>query len=150
LKLRYCTSISTLQNLFNIFNVLYIFRASTPVQEDMKFHWKRDNVIISAHKGQVDTTLEAIEDNWQQKSSLHLININSTDAATYQCIVSNDYGTTFSKKAKVAVFSKLFDQVLFEKVLISIRCSLSGVFEAPPKFNAQSRQHSQTGVSGRG
>ena len=81
----------------------------------MKFHWKRDNVIISAHKGQVDTSLEAVEDNWQQKSSLHLININSTDAATYQCIVSNDYGTTFSKKAKVAVFSKSFKHSIVRK-----------------------------------
>lgn len=83
----------------------------------MKFQWKRDNVIISAHKGQVDTSLEAIEDNWQQKSSLHLININSTDAATYQCIVSNDYGTTFSKKSKVAVFSESFQQLIIKIVL---------------------------------
>jgi hypothetical protein len=117
----------------------------------MKFHWKRDNVIISAHKGQVDTSLEAVEDSWHQKSSLHLININSTDAATYQCIVSNDYGTTFSKKAKVAVFSKSFQGAIFRKVLITICfCSRSCVFEAPPKFDPQSRQHSKTGVPGRG
>jgi len=86
--------------------VISINRASTPVQELMKFQWKKDNVVIAAHKGQIDSDLEAVDESWQQKSSLHLVQINASDAAVYQCIVSNDYGTTFSQKAKVNVFSE--------------------------------------------
>ncbi|XP_065337029.1 leucine-rich repeats and immunoglobulin-like domains protein 1 [Cloeon dipterum] len=86
-------------------NVTLACRASSPVKELMTFIWKKNNVVIATHKGELDTSTDSAATEWQQHSLIHLGNIGFDNSGFYQCIVSNGFGTNFSAKSKLDVYS---------------------------------------------
>lgn len=69
--------------------------------------WKKDNVV---YKGPQAVTFIRSPDGRMSymTSELLLQNITDEDAGRYQCIVSNDFGSTYSSRAKITVHGNLF------------------------------------------
>ncbi|XP_012221587.2 leucine-rich repeats and immunoglobulin-like domains protein 3 [Linepithema humile] len=92
-------------------NVTLVCRATSTADAPLYFTWKHDNVeLIDAN---LQTSSGSTEDGATEATSfLHLINVTYADAGKYQCTVANNYGTTYSSKAKLSVlvyptFSKI-------------------------------------------
>ncbi len=64
--------------------------------------WKKDNLV---YKGSQVVTLARSPDGRTNlmTSELLLQNISDEDAGRYQCVVSNDFGSTYSSRAKITV-----------------------------------------------
>ncbi|XP_072747226.1 uncharacterized protein [Anoplolepis gracilipes] len=91
-------------------NATLICRATSTADAPLNFIWKHNNVelneanlqnIGSSESGATEVT-----------SMLHLINVTHANAGKYQCMVTNNYGTTYSAKAILNVlvypsFSKI-------------------------------------------
>lgn len=87
---------------------------STSSDSEMKFVWKRDNV-------ELDRSLfmtsylhnRSLDDNSTvSSSSLVLSNVNHNHVGEYQCIVTNNYGSTYSIKNNITVGSKIIDSLV--------------------------------------
>ena len=75
---------------------------STSAASPMSAIWKKDNLI---YKGSQVVTLARSQDGRSNlmTSELQLQNISDEDAGRYQCVVSNDFGSTYSSRAKITV-----------------------------------------------
>ena len=64
--------------------------------------WKKDNLV---YKGSQVVTLARSPDGRtsHMTSELVLQNITDYDSGRYQCVVSNDFGSTYSSRAKITV-----------------------------------------------
>ncbi|XP_046746528.1 leucine-rich repeats and immunoglobulin-like domains protein 3 isoform X1 [Diprion similis] len=83
-------------------NVTLYCRATSTANTPLRFTWKHDNAELKNFDIKVDT--ESLERGITEAlSSLYLTNLTHADAGRYQCMVSNDYGTTYSAKAKISV-----------------------------------------------
>ena len=85
-------------------NVSLICRATSTANAPLNFTWKHDNV-------EWDSTFQtdhASSDRGitEASSTLHITNVTHSNAGKYQCMVTNNYGTTYSAKAKINVLSK--------------------------------------------
>jgi hypothetical protein len=88
-------------------NVTLVCRATSTADAPLHFTWKHDNVELDDANLQISTG--STEDGaTEATSSLHLVNVTYADAGKYQCMVTNNYGTTYSSKAKLSVLGKLF------------------------------------------
>ncbi|XP_051173855.1 leucine-rich repeats and immunoglobulin-like domains protein 3 [Leptopilina boulardi] len=91
-------------------NVSLICRATSTADAPLHFTWKHDNVEWdpSFHKDVVSSNRGLTE----ASSTLQITNITHSNSGRYQCMVTNNYGTTYSAKAKISVliypsFSKI-------------------------------------------
>lgn len=92
-------------------NVTLYCKAASSADLPMTFQWKKDNVDIKPVN-----VKQFVRSNdgkgTEQSSEFTLINITQSDAGKYQCVVSNEYGTTYSVKSKLQVFVfPTFDKV---------------------------------------
>ena len=87
----------------------------------MTIQWKKDN--LEWHGGNITNFARSPNGTGtEQDSILFLSNISDSDMGTYQCVVSNDFGTTYSKKAEISVLSKyvnfLFYYIIYNYLFI--------------------------------
>ncbi|XP_022196885.1 leucine-rich repeats and immunoglobulin-like domains protein 3 [Nilaparvata lugens] len=75
-------------------NVTLSCRAKSSSDSPMSFIWKRHNQEISRI-----VTVSGVE----QSAQLNLYNVSFDHSAKYQCIVSNKFSTTYSRKAELSV-----------------------------------------------
>lgn len=75
---------------------------STSAASPMNAIWKKDNLVFRG--SQVVTFARSPDGRTNlMTSELLLQNITDEDAGRYQCIVSNDFGSTYSSRAKITV-----------------------------------------------
>lgn len=91
-------------------NVTLTCRAKSNSPNPMTFKWKRDNAEINRKATaservaiQSDGTADG---QTEAQSELVLYNVSHQDVGKYQCVVENDFGTTYSSKAHISVLSK--------------------------------------------
>lgn len=84
-------------------NVTLQCRASSTADTPLNFIWKQDNVELKDRSIQIDDVLTSSDRITIASSILNLINITHAQSGRYQCMVSNNYGTTYSSKAKINV-----------------------------------------------
>lgn len=83
-------------------------RATSSSDAPLSFTWKHNNSEIKRGDTQVDT-ISTDRGITEASSKLYIYNVSHADAGKYQCMVSNNYGTTYSTKAKISVIGeKLF------------------------------------------
>lgn len=87
-------------------NVTLICRATSTADTPLYFTWKHDNVELDDTN--LQTSTGSTENGATEATSfLHLINVTYADAGKYQCMVTNNFGTTYSSKAKLSVLGEL-------------------------------------------
>ncbi|KAK3605813.1 hypothetical protein CHS0354_002430 [Potamilus streckersoni] len=69
----------------------------TPTQ----FHWKKDNMLIP--EGNIENYANRSGNVTHYISKLHIILAQDSDAGRYQCIISNKFGSGYSKRAQISV-----------------------------------------------
>lgn len=88
-------------------NVTLICRASSTAIAQLHFIWKHNNVELNG--ANLQTNINSSESGATEATSmLHLTNITHANAGKYQCMVTNNYGTTYSAKATLGVLGKLY------------------------------------------
>ena len=117
---------------------LYCRAASTsPAQ--MNFVWKKDGSVVEeeecpAPRSCVENIAHSFDGKGMEVTSeLRLTNLTHLDIGSYQCIVDNLYGATYSVKAQLAVY--VFPQFVLtpeDKTVqggtsVSLKCSATGV-----------------------
>jgi len=100
-------------------NVTLTCKAASTATSPMSCIWKKDNLV---YKGSQVVTLARSPDGRtsQMTSQLVLKNITDDDTGRYQCVVSNDFGSTYSSRAKITVHGK-FLRRLEDALLIKNR-----------------------------
>lgn len=83
-------------------NVSLICTAGSTSDLPVKFVWKKDKSILESASTIYFERLNPDRVN-EYTSVLNLHHIRELDQGKYQCIISNEFGTTYSKKAKVTV-----------------------------------------------
>lgn len=83
-------------------NVTLTCKAASTATSPMSCVWKKDNLV---YKGSQVVTLARSPDGRtsHMTSELVLQNITDYDSGRYQCVVSNDFGSTYSSRAKITV-----------------------------------------------
>lgn len=74
----------------------------------MNFIWRKNNtdMILDLNSNLTNNPQVYFKNGViEQTSILHLIYIGDHHAARYQCIVSNEFGTTYSEKAQLTIFA---------------------------------------------
>lgn len=115
-------------------NVTLTCRAESTAASPMSAVWKKDNLV---YKGSQVVTLARSPDGRTSymTSELLLQNITDEDAGRYQCVVSNDFGSTYSARAKITVHGNRFWRwFLIRPVLLFPPCLNS-------QFSPHSRKH---------
>ncbi|GLG98860.1 Toll-like receptor 7 [Gryllus bimaculatus] len=84
-------------------NVTLHCKASSSAEVPMTFQWRKDNVDIKPINIQ-QFIRSSDGKGTEQSSEFTLLNITQNDAGKYQCVVSNNYGTTYSAKSKLSVY----------------------------------------------
>jgi hypothetical protein len=70
----------------------------------MTIQWKKDNLDFQGRN--VTNFARSLNGKGtEHESVLFLANISDSGAGRYQCVASNNYGTTYSQKAKISVLS---------------------------------------------
>lgn len=86
-------------------NVTLTCAATSSAPTEMTFKWKRDNVELpdDNENMRTESMREPMTNNTVTTSHLMLYNVSQEHVGRYQCIVSNSYGTTYSKKIGITV-----------------------------------------------
>jgi len=83
-------------------NVTLVCRATSTANAPLQFTWKHDNVELDS--SYLQTNISSSESGITEASSiLYLVNVSHANVGKYQCMVTNNYGTTYSAKAKLNV-----------------------------------------------
>lgn len=69
--------------------------------------WKRDNIDLSTDMYAVLYNTSDVLNNSMVVSELKIMHVDKDIAGKYQCIASNEYGSTFSSRSRISVASKL-------------------------------------------
>jgi len=79
-------------------------KAVSSSQVQMTIQWKKDN--LDFRGGNITNFARSPNGKGTEHDSvLFLTNISDSDTGRYQCVASNNYGTTYSLKAKISVLS---------------------------------------------
>ncbi|XP_072173936.1 uncharacterized protein [Diadema setosum] len=107
-------------------NVSLICTAGSTSDTPVKFVWKKDRTILEAANTIYYERLNPNRVN-EYTSVLSLPHIREEEEGRYQCIISNEFGSTYSKKAKVTVH--IFPS--FTSTPININVQVGGVANLP-------------------
>lgn len=102
-------------------NVTLVCRATSTAVAPLHFTWKHDNVELDSAILQTNTGSSA-SGVTETSSVLQLINVTHANQGKYQCMVTNNYGTTYSAKATLSVLGKLCEFIVLS---VSIRYTLT-------------------------
>lgn len=69
----------------------------------MNFQWKKDNVELKNVEILKESVIDPDGKTIETNSTLRLRSVNDSDAGSYQCVVSNHFGTTYSQKSTIFV-----------------------------------------------
>lgn len=87
-------------------NISLSCRAMSNSPSAMKVYWKKDNKeLVNAN---ISTRTLNEKRNTEIISVLNIYNVQHADAGIYQCIVSNNFGATYSQKTNISVLSTFF------------------------------------------
>ena len=114
-------------------NVTLTCRAESTASSPMTCLWKKDNLIF---KGSQAITIGRSSDGRsnQMTSELLLHNISDEDSGRYQCVVSNDFGSTYSSRASIAVHGNEPASIFFISVRDGQCVFVFAVFLVFPTF----------------
>lgn len=84
-------------------NVSLNCKAVSSSSSNMSFLWKKDNVKLLNPNVVVMSKTDPVGKSVVKSSQLNLISVDHSHAGQYQCVVSNNYGTTYSKKSTISV-----------------------------------------------
>ncbi|KAJ8971940.1 hypothetical protein NQ317_013837 [Molorchus minor] len=84
-------------------NITLNCKAMSSSLDAMTFLWKKDNIELANSNVLVKSRTEPDGKSTETSSELNLISVNHSDAGKYQCVVSNNYGTTYSQKSAISV-----------------------------------------------
>ncbi|XP_049783690.1 leucine-rich repeats and immunoglobulin-like domains protein 3 [Schistocerca cancellata] len=85
-------------------NITLHCKASSSSLHPMAFHWKKDNVNLNA--ASTKQTAKSLGDKGcEQTSELVIFNISLRETGRYQCVVSNNFGSTYSNKSRITVLA---------------------------------------------
>lgn len=119
-------------------NVSLNCKAMSSSKSIMKFQWKKDNIEINRSDIIIRSKTDPDGNTTETSSQLNLNSVQHSDAGKYQCIVTNRYGTTYSKKSNISVlvyptFTKIPKNVTVEVgETAKLECAADG--EPPPEI----------------
>lgn len=87
-------------------NVTLKCKATSTADAPFYFTWKHDNLEIRDRTLHSDDEPTFVDGVTVASSELHLNNVTNAHAGRYQCMVTNNYGTSYSTKAKISVLGK--------------------------------------------
>ncbi|XP_058810468.1 leucine-rich repeats and immunoglobulin-like domains protein 3 isoform X2 [Phymastichus coffea] len=114
-------------------NVTLKCKAAITADAPFHFTWKHDNLEIRDRTLYSDEEPSLLDGLTVASSELRLNNVSNTHAGRYQCIVTNNYGTSYSAKVKISVlvypsFSKRpHDIRVTAGSTASLECSAEGI-----------------------
>ncbi|XP_076469744.1 uncharacterized protein LOC143300070 [Babylonia areolata] len=118
------------QNAYKGQNMTLTCSAAVTGETEPSIQWKKDNVVLP------DSMMEnlAVSDGEVKRftSNLHLHNVQDNMAGHYQCVVSNQFGSSFSQKARINVYvfpvfiKKPIDITVKAGQSAKLQCSASG------------------------
>lgn len=81
---------------------------TTTSRKELKFSWRRDNVEVNPalYKKTILHSPTEFDNSTVVSTVLELHDVNQNHVGNYQCIVANDYGSTYSMKHKITVGSE--------------------------------------------
>lgn len=92
----------------------------------MTIQWKKDNLDLQGRN--ITNFARSLNGKGTEHDSvLFLTNISDSDTGKYQCVASNNYGTTYSQKAKISVLSMYVWMLLICMFCVFIKCLLCEV-----------------------
>ncbi|KAK7493921.1 hypothetical protein BaRGS_00014803 [Batillaria attramentaria] len=109
------------QDAFKGANVSLNCTAAITGDAQPTIQWKKDNVVLPA--ASTETLATSDGDIKRYTSRLHLRNIRDDMAGRYQCVVSNDFGSAFSHRAKINVY--VFPVFIKKPVDITVKAGQS-------------------------
>ncbi|XP_038068778.1 leucine-rich repeats and immunoglobulin-like domains protein 3 [Patiria miniata] len=83
-------------------NVALLCEASSSSESTMRFTWKKDDEVLANPNTQVFAS-QGEGNLIQYRSVLNLPNIQDTDQGKFQCVITNELGSTMSKTARITV-----------------------------------------------
>ncbi|XP_050314438.1 leucine-rich repeats and immunoglobulin-like domains protein 3 [Anthonomus grandis grandis] len=104
---------------------------------NMSFMWKKDNMELLNSNAIIKSKVDSDGRTIEMISHLELISVEHSHAGKYQCVISNVYGTTYSRKSTVSVvvfptFLKKPKNVEVEAgQTVMLECAATG--EPPPE-----------------
>ncbi|KAL1492673.1 hypothetical protein ABEB36_010897 [Hypothenemus hampei] len=114
-------------------------RARSNSNSNMTFIWKKDNVELSNANIIVKSTVDPDGKSVETVSELRLLSVENAHTGTYQCVVSNNYGITYSQQSTIAVlvyptFLKTPKNIEVEAgEIVKLECAVTG--EPPPEIS---------------
>lgn len=126
-----------------------VCRATSTAPASLHFTWKHDNVEFNdtnpLQKSAVlmDRINRTFENGTIEVSSiLQITNVTHANAGKYQCMVTNNYGTTYSTKAKLSVLGKShvysfvfnYNRILIKRIINVPRTFFAQFTRRSPKF----------------
>lgn len=67
----------------------------------MSTAWRKDGEVL--YDAEIHNYAQYQEGELIYTTKLHLLNVNFTDEGRYQCVVSNHFGSNYSKRAELTV-----------------------------------------------
>ncbi|XP_066589218.1 leucine-rich repeats and immunoglobulin-like domains protein 3 [Prorops nasuta] len=113
-------------------NVTLVCRANSTANAPLHFTWKHDNVEMKKRDFQNDVSTSE-NGVTEVTSTLTIFNVTHAHAGKYQCMVTNNYGTTYSAKVKLSVlifpsFSKIPKDIeVMAGSTANLECSAEGL-----------------------
>ncbi|XP_046577144.1 leucine-rich repeats and immunoglobulin-like domains protein 2 isoform X1 [Haliotis rubra] len=101
-----------------------------PGEGTPKFQWKKDNILLTS----ADVVTEGVQDGdaMSYTSRLHMRNVQDDMNGLYQCVITNNFGSSYSKKAEISVhvfpvFTKIpVDVTVKVGTTAKLECSATG------------------------
>ena len=84
-------------------NVSLRCAAASSSTSELTIQWKKDNVLIESPTN-VETLASTNDGQLTRYTSImHMRDVQNTEEGRYQCVISNDFGSTYSQKARITV-----------------------------------------------
>lgn len=113
-------------------------KARSSSTNNMTFIWKKDNAELLNANIIVKSKIDSDGKSMESVSELKLLAVEHSHAGKYQCIVSNNYGITYSQQSTIAVlvfptFRKKPKNIEVEAgEMVKLECAAAG--EPPPEI----------------
>ncbi|XP_066246896.1 leucine-rich repeats and immunoglobulin-like domains protein 3 [Euwallacea similis] len=117
-------------------SVILNCKARSSTTSNMTFIWKKDNIELPNANVIVKSSIDPDGKSMESISELKLLAVEHSHAGKYQCVISNNYGITYSQQSTIAVlvFPTLLKKPKNVEVeageTVKLECAATG--EPPP------------------